>query len=365
MQAVDYVRMVRRLDPRITVVGIAGPGDAFANPEETLETLERLRASDSELMLCLSTNGLTAKPYLDELSRLNVSHVTITINAVDPTIGARVYRYVRYQGKILKGEIGAERLITSQLELIRELKARSITCKINCVVIPGVNDSHAVEVARAVAEQRADVLNFVPVLPCERTPFSNLLQPSSEAMAELRRQTEEIIPLMEHCSRCRADAVGLLGHDYSSSIEGLLADTRHQRGNAPNTRNFVAIASSDGVRIDLHLGETRHLQIWGLSKDGFVMVSQRQVPDSSMGQRWERLGLVFNDCRCLLTAGIGSYPKSIITHSGIDVIESKESIEQVLSHVFFGTPLQKVMTQTSIVGCAGPDGCRGDKKGCI
>src|SRR3974390_3356499 len=36
-QAEDYVRQVLEAEPRITVAGIAGPGDPFANPVETME----------------------------------------------------------------------------------------------------------------------------------------------------------------------------------------------------------------------------------------------------------------------------------------------------------------------------------------
>ena len=71
-------------------MGIAGPGDPFANPDETLETLRRVRAKYPEILLCVATNGLNLPPYLDELAKLKVSHVSITVNAVDPQIGAKI-----------------------------------------------------------------------------------------------------------------------------------------------------------------------------------------------------------------------------------------------------------------------------------
>ena len=37
-QAEIYMDKVLEKEPRITVAGIAGPGDPFANPEETMET---------------------------------------------------------------------------------------------------------------------------------------------------------------------------------------------------------------------------------------------------------------------------------------------------------------------------------------
>ena len=88
-QAIAYLEQVLEAEPRITVAGIAGPGDPFANPKETLETIRLIRRRFPDLLLCLATNGLGLPPHLDELAELQVSHVTLTVNAVDPEIGAR------------------------------------------------------------------------------------------------------------------------------------------------------------------------------------------------------------------------------------------------------------------------------------
>ncbi len=70
-----------------------GPGDPFANCEETMETLRLARERFPELLLCLASNGLGIGPHIDELATMNVSHVTITLNAVDPKIGAKIYSW--------------------------------------------------------------------------------------------------------------------------------------------------------------------------------------------------------------------------------------------------------------------------------
>ena len=99
-QAIAYLERVLEAEPRITVAGIAGPGDPFANPQETLETIRLIRRRFPDLLLCLATNGLGLPPHLDELAELQVSHVTLTVNAVDPEIGSRIYRWVR-DGKVI------------------------------------------------------------------------------------------------------------------------------------------------------------------------------------------------------------------------------------------------------------------------
>ena len=100
--------------PELKVVGIAGPGDPFASPEETIETLHRVREHYPEMLLCVATNGLSLEPYVVELARLQVSHVTLTVNAVDPSIGAGIYAWVRDGRTIYRGEAAASHLLARQ-----------------------------------------------------------------------------------------------------------------------------------------------------------------------------------------------------------------------------------------------------------
>ncbi|WP_084654439.1 radical SAM protein [Paenibacillus zanthoxyli] len=53
--------------PQLTVVGIAGPGDPLANPQETFETFGLLSEGLPELQLCLSTNGLKLPDYSEDI----------------------------------------------------------------------------------------------------------------------------------------------------------------------------------------------------------------------------------------------------------------------------------------------------------
>ena len=122
-------------------------------------------------MLCLATNGLGIAPYLDELAELQVSHVTITVNTVDPEIGAKIYSWVRDGKVIYRGRKAAEVLLARQLEAIAGLKARGIVVKINTIIIPGINDHHVEAVARKMAELGVDLLNCMPVYPNADTPF--------------------------------------------------------------------------------------------------------------------------------------------------------------------------------------------------
>ena len=105
-QAIDYLKELDKYLENISVIGIAGPGDPFANAEETLETMRLVKEAFPDKIFCLSTNGLNLKPYINKIAELGVTHVTITINAVDPKITSQVYSWVRYEKRYI-GELTA------------------------------------------------------------------------------------------------------------------------------------------------------------------------------------------------------------------------------------------------------------------
>jgi len=209
-EAAAYLRKTLRLMPFVSVAGIAGPGDAFCDPERTLETLELIRRAHPRLNLCLSTNGLGIGPYIDELIRLRVDFVTITVNAATPETGARIYEYVRGGTLILRGSEGARLLLERQMEAIAALRAGRIAVKVNTVLIPGVNEGEIESIARRVSVLGADLMNVIPVIAVPGTPLYGAPPVSPSVLRKLRRAAEKYIPQMRHCARCRADAAGLL-----------------------------------------------------------------------------------------------------------------------------------------------------------
>ena len=118
-QALDRYLLARDRLGNLTVVGIAGPGDALANWDATCETLTRIRQADPYVTFCLSTNGLQLPRYAEALAKLGVTHLTVTLNAVDAQVGARMYKFVEWEGKTLTGLAAAQRLLANQLEGIR------------------------------------------------------------------------------------------------------------------------------------------------------------------------------------------------------------------------------------------------------
>ena len=242
-QAEDYVRQVLEAEPRITVAGIAGPGDPFANPVETMETLRRIRKQFPDLLLCLASNGLGLPPYLDELADIGVSHVSITVNAIDPEIGKQIYSWIRDGKVIYRGLAGAELLLSRQLAAIEGLKARDIVVKVNTIVVPGINDDHVPEIAAAMAARGVDILNCMPLYPNAETPFAGIPEPTPARIAEIQAEAGKFLPQMRHCTRCRADAVGLLEQDRTTELRSCLTSCAGKAPDVPD-RPYVAVATS-------------------------------------------------------------------------------------------------------------------------
>ncbi len=70
--------------PQFSVLGIAGPGDALYDWRHTKATFENVVQELPDIKLCISTNGLALPDHVDEIVNMNIDHVTITINMVDP-----------------------------------------------------------------------------------------------------------------------------------------------------------------------------------------------------------------------------------------------------------------------------------------
>ena len=360
-QAVEYLKDLDNRLANLVVIGIAGPGDPFANAEETLETMRKAKAEFPEKIFCLSTNGLDLEPHIDEIAELGVSHVTITINAVDPEITAKIYKWVRFDKHIYRGVEGATILMNRQLACIPLLKAKGITVKINSIVVPGINENHIPEVAKKCAELGADVINCIPLIPTAETPFETLTEPDAKTVFRVRTLASEHLPIMSHCARCRADAAGLLGKDLSET-HTLLKEYSEMQQIETEGRPYVAVATNEGLLVNMHLGEADTLSIFKQTPNGYKFVETRLTPPSGGGEsRWTEMGTLLNDCRAILVSGVGPSPKKKLTECGIYVVEMTGLIDEGLDGIYNNKPIRSI-AKPDAFKCG--SSCKGNAQGC-
>jgi nitrogenase molybdenum-iron protein alpha/beta subunit/molybdenum cofactor biosynthesis enzyme MoaA len=204
----------------LKVVGIAGPGDALANFENTRQSLQLIRQLDPDITFCLSTNGLMLPEYASQLVELGVTHVTVTVNAIDPVIASKIYREVNYKGRKITGVEAAGILLKNQLEGLSLLTSKGVVCKVNTVMIEGVNDKHIPEVIKKVQEYGVQLSNIMPLIPAAGSMFENIPATDTNELNEMRKSCGSILKQMYHCRQCRADAAGTIADDRSAELFG-------------------------------------------------------------------------------------------------------------------------------------------------
>ncbi len=396
-QAVRKVLAVASEIPQMTVLGIAGPGDALANPKKTFETFRQLQETAPDIKLCLSTNGLALPDMVDEICKYNIDHVTITINMVDPAVGEKIYPWIFWNHRRVTGYEAAKILHERQMLGLEMLTARGVLTKVNSVLIPGINDEHLIEVNREVKKRGAFLHNIMPLISEAEhgTVFGLTGQrgPSAQELKMVQDACAGGANLMRHCRQCRADAVGLLGEDRSeeftldkieemtivydldkrrdyqqkveserqaqhaakvSMIDALQASAAQQAVDAISTQLvpsglpadttlLVAVATEGHGKVNQHFGHATEFQIFEVGAAGAVFVGHRRVDLYCQGGYGEDEALpsivdAINDCHAVLVSKIGACPRDELKAAGIEPVEeyAQEFIEKAALSWFAG-----------------------------
>lgn len=214
--AVELIGKALELCPDITVAGIAGPGDTLAS-DSALETFSLVQETFPQLIKCMSTNGLLLNERAQEVINVGVDTLTVTVNAVDPKIQAKIISGIQYHGKRYEGTEAAAILIENQLEGIKKVAAAGITVKVNSVLISEINKKHIRTIAEVVSNNGTTLYNIIPLIPQHK--LKNYIEPNCSEIDSVRREAEEYIDVFRHCQRCRADAVGIPGkQDFGDQL---------------------------------------------------------------------------------------------------------------------------------------------------
>ncbi len=383
-QAVKKTMAVAANIPQMTVLGIAGPGDPLANPERTFATFQALSEQAPDIKLCVSTNGLALPAAVEELSKHNIDHVTITINTLDAEIGAKIYPWVFWNNRRIKGKKGAQILIDQQQKGLEMLVEKGILVKVNSVMIPGVNDKHLAEVSKVVKAKGAFLHNVMPLIAeAEHGTFYGVMGqrgPSNDELQTLQDECSGDMNMMRHCRQCRADAVGMLGEDrgdeftldkiedmeidYQAAMEkrkvihqAIEAEMNEKRAAseqsqqqalaAPklNTRPvLMAVATSGQNVINMHFGHAKEFLVYEASPDGVRFISHRKTElycsgDDTCGDAetaLQRNIRTLEGCEVVLCSKIGYEPWEQLEQAGIQPNgeHAMENIEDAVMAVY-------------------------------
>nr|WP_236823761.1 nitrogenase cofactor biosynthesis protein NifB [Blastochloris viridis] len=360
-EALRKVVTVANEVPQLSVLGIAGPGDALFDWTRTKRTFEMVAAAIPDIKLCVSTNGLALPDHVEDLAAMSVDHVTITINMVDPAIGEKIYPWIYFNGRRHTGLEASRILHERQMLGLEMLTKRGVLVKVNSVLIPGINDEHLAVVNAEVTKRGAFLHNIMPLIsdPAHGTHFGLTGQrgPSHAELEAVQEKCGGGAKLMRHCRQCRADAVGLLGEDrgqqfmldripetvaYDASkreaYRDVVAREREDRAAAKKaadlevaaaaTQLTVAVATRGGGRVNQHFGHAREFQLYRVSPDGIGFVGVRRLDDVyCKGGDGEEKALdaaiaALAGVDVVLVAKIGDCPKRKLESAGLKVSDT-------------------------------------------
>jgi len=362
-QAARKVMAVAAKVPQLSVLGIAGPGDSLFDWRHTFETFRLVSRQLPDLKFCVSTNGLALPEHVDTLAELNIDHVTITINMVDPAIGAEIYPWIYHDGRRHTGLEAARILHERQMQGLEALVAKGILVKVNSVLIPGINDEHILDVNRAIRERGAFLHNVMPLIsdPAHGTAFglAGRRGPTPAELKTVQDALGEGVKLMRHCRQCRADAVGMLGEDRSAEFtldqipetpvvdpeprrlyREVVARERADRDRAVAAASaglaqaapaaaprLVAVCTKGGGRINQHFGHAREFQVYEVDTQGVRLVGHRRADNYCQGgygedERMDVILAALQGISTVFVAKIGRCPKDSLAEAGIEAVDA-------------------------------------------
>lgn len=308
---------------QVEAVLIDGPGDPLADIEIPLETINLLHTTFPEVKIVLRTLGIGGLQHADKLQQAGVSEIEILIDGVDTTTLEKIYAWIRPGFKTLKLSEAAELLCKEQALSIQAFKDAGMLVRVVTTLYPTANDDHIELLARKVASLGADEMILHPY-GCPLEAEITLPEPDSVQLETLIQRVGTILPVVQ----------GRPPATTQTNIESNAEILPKPKKDRPN----IAVVSSNGMDVNLHLGQAPQLLVYGPRDDGLnCLLECRPVPESGAGkERWDILANTINDCFALLAASAGERPRKILDSYGIQVILTQESIEGTVDTLYGG-----------------------------
>ena len=332
-EAIGWIGDLIKGGKEVKSVEIMGPGDILAAPQILLETLELLRNSFPEIEVGLTTLGLGAADLASDLAEHGVGQATVSVDAVDAEIAEKIYAWVRPGKKTIPLAQAATDLVNGQKMAVAALVQAGLKVRIQTTVYPGGNELHVGAIARKMAALGATSIVVRPFVAREEAEekigdscdSTTLTAASEQAAAHLELNAHTVNPIIPP--------------PMTNILEpgALLPKPTKVRPN-------VAVASSNGMDVDLHLGQASQILIYGPRDDGLAcLLEARETPEAGSGtSRWQTLAEeCLYDCFALLAANAGENPKKVLADRGIKIIVSEDNIEGTVDVLYGGGKKQK------------------------
>lgn len=310
----------------VTMVAITGPGDPLATPDITLSVVQLVKKRFPNLRIGLKTLGIGSDKLAADLARAGVDHVEILVNGVKEEILEKLYAWIRPGLKTLKITEAVKLLITEQRNGVPALKFHNLKVVIQTTLYPSHNLNHIVKISNEMMELGADSIALVPYV-AETGAEVDLESPDEEAINIATAEAMKYLPVVRSIFENRPE---------TDILPPSVCPSRLTR--ATKERPNIAVVSSNGIEVDLHLGHAITFLIYGPREDGLnCLLETREAPEPGSGEkRWLRVAETLSDCFILLAASAGETPRRLLAEHGLKVVISSDNIEGTVDALYGG-----------------------------
>jgi len=318
--ALNWLEENKQQGAQVKGVDIAGPGDPLVGMEVTLETLRLVRERYPDMDLSITTLGIHADQHAESLAEAGVTAIRLKVDAVSRKVAEKLYAWIRPGTKTIPLSQALPMLLQEQLQAVKTFKEAGCTVTVRTTVYPGINDTHIEEIAEVMGKAGAEAMELVP---CRKGAEDfNLAPLDPETLKQLQELALDYLPTEIAMETEHRIGTGCSSpHASCGSIAALTPKSTKARPN-------IALVSSNGMEIDLHLGQAYQVLIYGPREDGLAcLLETRPAPEPGSDDRWEELAKSLYDCFAILVASAGERPRKILGDHGIQVLITDGEIE--------------------------------------
>lgn len=311
-------------------VELTGPGDPLVTMDSTLETAKLIKSHYPEIALSIKTLGINGEKYADQLGSVGINHIELTIDALDTDIMKKLYAWVRPGFKTLPLPDAVQVLKTEQEKAIRAFKDADMMVTALTTLYPGNNIDHIEKMALLLAKMGVDEMILIPHISPENAEI--VLDPvDPKVIQEVSKGVAKYLTVEVQYGDLNAIKA-------DSKVSSLPKPTPER----PN----VAVVSSNGMEVDLHLGHAIQVMVYGPREDGLIcLLEVRPAPEPGGGsERWQELASSLEDCFVLLAASAGDKPRKTLSKNGLQVYITNENIDGTVE-VLYGLDKKKRKAQ--------------------
>lgn len=317
-------------------VELTGPGDPLASVAVTLATIGLVKERYPAMAIGLTSLGLGAAEQAAALAAAGVSWLTLLVDTLDGPTAEKLYAWIRPGKKTIPLQTVVPLLLDEQAKAVPALVEAGIAVTIRTTVYPGLNAHQVVSIAETMSDLGATAMELVPFV-ADAGQEGGPESATRVHMEQIAKLTARYLPTnAQQVAVAQCGCNSSCGCGSKTSIEvGLPKPSKD--------RPRVAVVSSGGMDVDLHLGQAKTILIYGPREDGLTcLLETRQAPPAGSGEgRWDQLAATLQDCFALLAASAGGRPREVLAGHGIRVLLTEDNIEGTVDVLYGGGKKKK------------------------